>query len=53
MLIFLLVLALIYFLTKSGIVKTIMNVVLWLWLVEIAFGVGILIGVLPNLIKLL
>lgn len=53
MLIFLLVLALIYFLTKSGIVKTIMNVVLWLWLVEIAFGVGILIGVFPNLIKLL
>lgn len=53
MLIFLLVLAVIYFLTKSGIVKTIMNVVLCLWLVEIAFGIGLLIAIVPNLINLL
>lgn len=51
MLVFLLVLSLIYFLTKCQIVKTIINICIWFWLIELAFLVGLLIGFVLNFVK--
>ena len=53
MLLFLLATGLVYWITKWRFAKTLMCVVLVMWLTQIAFVVGTIIGVAPDLINLL
>ena len=53
MLLFLLVIAFVYWITKWKFVKILACVVIVMWLTQIAFCVGTIIGVAPDLINLL
>ena len=44
-----LILGLVYRLTKLKVIKTIIIILMWLWLIELFFCIGILIGVGPDL----
>ena len=52
MLLFLLATGFVYWITKWRFAKTLMCVVLVMWLVQIAFCVGTIIGVAPNLMNI-
>lgn len=53
MLLFLLVTGFVYWITKWRFVKILMCVVIVMWLAQITFCVGTIIGVGPELMKLL
>ena len=53
MLLFLLAIGLVYWTTKWKFAKILMCVVIVMWLAQIAFCVGTIIGVVPDLMKLL
>ena len=53
MLLFLLATGLVYWITKWRFAKILMCVVLVMWLAQITFCVGTIIGVAPDLINLL
>ena len=53
MLLFLLATGLVYWITKWRFAKILMCVVLVMWLAQITFRVGTIIGVAPDLINLL
>ena len=53
MLLFLLATGLVYWITKWKFVKILACVVIVMWLTQIAFCVGTIIGVAPDLINLL
>ena len=53
MLLFLLAIGLVYWITKWRFAKILMCVVIVMWLTQIAFCVGTIIGVAPDLINLL
>ena len=53
MLLFLLATGLVYWITKWRFDKILMRVVLVMWLTQIAFCVGTIIGVVPDLMNLL
>ena len=53
MLLFLLATGLVYWITKWRFAKILMCVVIVMWLVQIAFVVGTVIGVEPDLMNLL
>ena len=52
MLLFLLATGLVYWITKWRFAKILMCVVLVMWLAQIAFCVGTIIGVVPDLMKI-
>ena len=49
MLVCLLILFLLHALTDWEIFKTMTNIFIWFWLVELFFGIGTIIGVITNL----
>ena len=53
MLLFLLATGLVYWITKWRFAKTLMCVVIVMWLTQIAFCVGTFIGLAPDLMKIL